>query len=113
MSDIKIKTTNDIKSEESSEPHMTAETYRFVMSWNYYPEPVTGERQVNLGVHARMPDFSVLNFKDGIRCFPAYSQTVFEQKEPRPGAGFCEGNHYGERAKLSVHRHVGVNSKYK
>jgi len=103
MSDIKIQTTNDIKSDENAEPQMTAETYRFVMSWNYYPEPITGERQVNLGVHARMPDFSVLNFKDGIRCFPA-GQTVFEQREPNPGAGFCEGNHYGERAKPKTGR---------
>ncbi len=104
MSDIKIQTTNDIKSDENVEPQMTAETYRFVMSWNYYPEPVTGECQVNLGVHARMPDFSVLNFKDGIRCFPAYGKTVFEQREPGPGAGFCEGNHYGERAKPKTGR---------
>jgi hypothetical protein len=72
------------------------------MSWDYYPEPVTGERQVKLGVYARIPDFSVLNFKDAIRCFLAYGPTVFEQKEPRPGAGFCEGNHYGERAKPEI-----------
>jgi len=96
------QTTNDIKSDESAEPQMTAETYRFVMSWNYYPEPVTGERQVKLELYTRMPDFSVLNFKDGIRCFPAYGPTVFEQKELKPGAGFCEGNHYGERAKPRI-----------
>jgi len=97
-----IQTTNDIKSDENSEPRMTAETYRFVMGWNYYPEPVTGERQIKLEFHTRMPDFSVLNFKDGIRCFPAYGPTVFEQKELKPGAGFCEGNHYGERAKPKI-----------
>ncbi len=94
-----IQTTNDIKSEESTEPQMTAETYRFVMGWNYYPEPATSERQVKLGLHVRMPDFSVLNFQDGIRCFPAYGPTVFEQREPSPGAGFCEGNDYGKKSK--------------
>ncbi len=96
-----LQTTNDIKlkSEESTEPQMTAETYRFVMGWNHYPEPATGERQVNLGLHVRMPDFSVLNFKDGIRCFPPYGPTVLEQREPSPGAGFCEGSDYGKKYK--------------
>ena len=95
------QTTNDIKlrSEQSTEPQMSAETYRFVMSWNYYPEPATGERQVKLGLHVRMPDFSVLNFKDGIRCFPPYGPTVFEPREPSPGAGFCEGNDYGKKSR--------------
>ncbi len=102
MSDLKIQTTDDIKSNESAEPQMTAETYRFVMSWDNYPEPATGERQVKVEVHTRIPDFSVLNFKDGIRCFLAYGQTVFEQKEPRPGTGFCEGNNYGKKSKPKV-----------
>ncbi|HYN44696.1 MAG TPA: hypothetical protein VER35_01725 [Candidatus Limnocylindrales bacterium] len=102
MSDIKIQTTNDFKSDESAEPQMTAETYRFVMSWDNYPEAATGERQVKVGVHTRIPDFSVLNFKDGIRCFPAYGPTVLEQTEPRPGTGFCEGNHYGKKSKPKV-----------
>lgn len=99
-----IQTTNDIKlkSEESTEPQMTAETYRFVMGWSYYPEPATGERQVKLGVHTRTPDFSVLNFQGGVRCFPAYGQTMFEQREPRPGAGFCEGNEYGKKSKPKI-----------
>ncbi|CAG0983788.1 hypothetical protein METP3_02236 [Methanosarcinales archaeon] len=101
-------TTNDIKSNENAEPQMTAETYRFVMSWDNYPEPATGEPQVKLGVHTRMTDFSVLNFKDGIRCFPAYGPTVFEQKEPRPGAGFCEGNHYGEKSKSNIGKAVSL-----
>ncbi|MFZ3168546.1 MAG: hypothetical protein WA130_13100 [Candidatus Methanoperedens sp.] len=106
MSNIQI--TNDIKSDENAEPQMTAETYRFVMSWDNYPEPATGERQVKLGVHTIMPDFSMLNFKDGIRCFPAYGPTVFEQKEPRPGAGFCEGNHYGEKSKPNIGKAVSL-----
>jgi hypothetical protein len=106
MSNIQI--TNDIKSDENAEPQMTAETYRFVMSWDNYPEPTTSERQVKLGVHTRMPDFSMLNFKDGIRCFPAYGPTVFEQKEPRPGAGFCEGNHYGEKSKSNIGKAVSL-----
>src|SRR5450759_1107326 len=72
---VALRIVSGIKSDENAEPHMTHETYRFVMSWNYYPEPVTGELQVNLGVHTRMPDFSVLNFKDGVRCFPAYGPT--------------------------------------
>jgi len=97
-----------IKSDENAEPHMTHETYRFVMSWNYYPEPVTGELQVNLGVHTRMPDFSVLNFKDGVRCFPAYGPTVFEQKELNSGAGFCEGNHYDEKSKPNIGKAVSL-----
>ncbi len=87
---------------------MTAETYRFVMSWNYYPEPVPGECQVKLSVHTRMPDFSVLNFKDGIRCFPAYGPTIFEQKELNPGAGFCNGNHYGEKSKPNIGKAVSL-----
>ncbi len=96
-----LQTTNDIKlkPEESTEPQMTAETYRFVMGWNYYPEPATGERQVKLDLHVRMPDFSVLNFKDGIRCFPPYGLMVLEQREPSPGAGFCEGSDYGKKSK--------------
>ncbi len=106
MSNIQI--TNDIKSDENAELQMTAKTYRFVMSWNYYPEPVTGERQVKLSVHTRMPDFSVLNFKDGIRCFPAYGPTVFEQKDVNPGAGFCEGNHYGEKSKSNIGKAVSL-----
>ncbi|CAG0976283.1 hypothetical protein METP3_01802 [Methanosarcinales archaeon] len=104
----KIQTTNDIKSDENAELQMTAETYRFVMGWNYYPEPVTGERQVKLSVHTRMPDFSVLNFKDGIRCFPAYGLTVFEQKDVKPGAGFCDGNHYGEKSKSNIGKAVSL-----
>jgi hypothetical protein len=78
------------------------------MSWNYYPEPVTGELQVNLGVHTRMPDFSVLNFKDGVRCFPAYGPTVFEQKELNSGAGFYEGNHYDEKSKPNIGKAVSL-----
>jgi len=97
-----IQTTNDIKSDENAQVQMTAETYRFVMSWNQYPEPVTGERHVKLGLHVRMPDFSVLNFKDGIRCFPAYGPTVLDQREPTPGAGFCEGNNYGKKSKSGI-----------
>jgi hypothetical protein len=88
-----ILTTNDIKSDESAEPHMTAETYRFVMGWNYYPEPATGERQVKLDLHARMP-------------FSAYPPSAvcllpdhLLRRRPTPGAGFCEGNHYGEKPK--------------
>lgn len=88
-----ILTTNDIKSDESAEPHMTAETYRFVMGWNYYPEPATGERQVKLDIHARMP-------------FSAYPPSAvcllpdhLLRRRPTPGAGFCEGNHYGEKPK--------------
>lgn len=100
-----IQTTNDIKSEESTEPQMTAETYRFVMGWNYYPEPATGERQVKLGLHVRMPDFSVLNFRNGITCLypdgPAH-----ELKEPSPGAGFCEGNEYGKKSKPKIDKAV-------
>lgn len=99
-----LQTTNDIKTEESTEPQMTAETYRFVMGWNYYPEPATGERQVKLGLHVRMPDFSVLNFKEGVRCFPPYGTTVFEQREPSPGAGFCEGSDYGKKSKPKTGR---------
>ncbi len=106
MSNIQI--TNDIKSDENAEPQMKSKTYRFVMSWNYYPEPITGERQIKLSVHTRMPDFSVLNFKDGIRCFPAYGLTVFEQKELNPGAGFCEGNHYGEKSKPNIGKAVSL-----
>jgi hypothetical protein len=101
-----LQTTNDIKSEESTEPQMTSETYRFVMGWDYYPEPATGERQVKLGLHIRMPDFSVLNFKDGIRCFPPYGLTVLEQREPSPGAGFCEGNDYGKKSKSKAGKAV-------
>lgn len=97
-----IQTTNDIKSDEIAEPQMTAETYKFVMSWNQYPEPVTGERHVKLGLHVRMPDFSVLNFKDGIRCFPAYDPIVLDQREPTPGTGFCEGNNYGKKSKPGI-----------
>jgi hypothetical protein len=106
MSNIQI--TNDIKSDENAEPQMTAETYRFVMSWDNYPEPATGERQVKLGVHPRMPDFSVLNFQGGIRCFPAYGPTVLEQKELNLGAGFCEGNHYGEKSKSNIGKAVSL-----
>ncbi|MDP3103022.1 MAG: hypothetical protein Q8M95_00265, partial [Candidatus Methanoperedens sp.] len=88
-----ILTTNDIKSDESAEPHMTAETYRFVMGWNYYPEPATGELHVKLDLHARMP-------------FSAYPPSAvcllpdhLLRRRPTPGAGFCEGNHYGEKPK--------------
>jgi len=104
----KIQTTNDIKSDENDQVQMTAETYRFVMSWNYYPEPITGERQVKLEVNARIPDFSVLNFKDGIKCFPAYGSTVLEQNELKPGAGFCEGNQYGEKSKPNIGKAVSL-----
>ena len=40
MSDIKTQTTNDIKSDEIAQPHMTAETYKFVMSWNIILSPL-------------------------------------------------------------------------
>jgi len=103
-----IQATNDIKSDENAQVQMTTETYRFVMRWDNYPEPATVERQVNLGVYTRIPDFSVLNFKDCIRCFPAYGPTVFEQKEPGPGAGFCEGNHYGEKSKPNIGKAVSL-----
>ncbi|MCE8425813.1 MAG: hypothetical protein J5U17_08565 [Candidatus Methanoperedens sp.] len=102
------QTKNGIKSDESAEPQMKVETYKFVMGWNHYPEPATGERQVKLGVNTRMLDFSMLNFKDGIRCFPAYGPTVFEQKELNPGAGFCEGNHYGEKSKPNIGKAVSL-----
>ena len=88
-----IQTTNDIKSEESSEPHMTVETYRFVMSWNYYPEPSIGECQVKLDLHARMP-FSV-DPPSAVCLLPEH----LLRRRPTPGAGFCEGNHYGEKPK--------------
>jgi len=88
-----ILTTNDIKSDESAEPHMTAETYRFVMGWNYYPEPATGERQVKLDLHARMP-FSA-DPPSAVCLLPEH----LLRRRPTPGAGFCEGNHYGEKPK--------------
>ncbi len=102
MSNIKKQTTNDIKSDENAQVQMTAETYRFVMSWNYYPEPVTGEHQIKHDVHTRLP-FSESH--DGDACL----LPVYEQKEPCPGAGFCEGNNYGMRykpdlGKASPHR---------
>ncbi|MDO8726292.1 MAG: hypothetical protein Q7J35_09530 [Candidatus Methanoperedens sp.] len=90
-----ILTTNDIKSDESAEPHMTAETYRFVMGWNYYPEPATGERQVKLDLHARMP-FSA-DPPSAVCLLPEH----LLRRRPTPGAGFCEGNHYGEKPKPS------------
>ena len=82
-----------LKYEESTELQMSAETYRFVMSWNYYPEPATGERQVKLELHTRLP-FSA-SVQEGAMCLlPAPTQ-----KEPIPGAGFCEGNNYGKKQK--------------
>jgi hypothetical protein len=63
MSDIKIQTTNDIISDESAEPQMTAETYRFVMGWDHCPESVTGERLVKLDLHVRLP-FSAPHYGD-------------------------------------------------
>jgi hypothetical protein len=88
-----ILTTNDIKSDESAEPHMTAETYRLVMGWNYYPEPATGERQVKLDIHARMP-FSA-DPPSAVCLLPEH----LLRRRLTPGAGFCEGNHYGEKPK--------------
>lgn len=87
------RTTTDIN---STEPHMRAETYRAIM--RPYKEP-EDNHQVTLRLHTRLPDFSVLNFHDGIRCFPCYGPTVWEQREPIPGAGYCDGNHYGKRQK--------------
>ena len=82
-----------LKYEESTELQMSAETYRFVMSWNYYPEPATGERQVKLELHTRLP-FSA-SVQEGAMCLlPAHTQN-----EPIPGAGFCEGNNYGKKQK--------------
>ena len=82
-----------LKYEESTEPQMSAETYRFVMGWNYYPEPATGERQVKLELHTRLP-FSA-SVQEGAMCLlPAHTQN-----EPIPGAGFCEGNNYGKKQK--------------
>ena len=90
-----IQTTNGIKSEEI-EPHMSAETYRFVMGWNYYPEPATGERRVKLELHTRLPLSA--SVQEGAMCLlPARTQ-----KEPIPGAGFCEGNNYGKKSKPKV-----------
>ncbi len=47
-----------------TEPQMMPETDRFIMSFRqgdfgeaYYPEPSTGEQQVVLGLHVRIPDF--------------------------------------------------------
>jgi hypothetical protein len=82
-----------LKYEESTEPQMSAETYRFVMSWNYYPEPATGERQVKLDLHTRMP-FSTSDQEGAMCLLPAHTQN-----EPIPGAGFCEGNNYGKKQK--------------
>ena len=95
MSDIKIQATNDIKSDESAEPQMTAETYRFVMGWDHYPESVTGERLVKLDLHVRLP-FSAPHYGDAC-LLPTYTQ-----KEPVPGAGFCEGNNYGKKPKPGI-----------
>lgn len=91
-----MQTTTDINKNESAEPHMRAETYRAIM--RPYKEPEENH-QVTLRLHTRAPDFSVLNFQDGIRCFPCYGPTIWEQREPVPGAGYCDGNHYGERPK--------------
>ncbi len=87
-----IQTTNDIKSEEI-EPHMSAETYSFVMGWNYYPEPTTGERQIKLDIHVSMP-FSA-DPPSAVCLLPEH----LLRRRPTPGAGFCEGNHYGEKPK--------------
>ncbi len=80
----------------STEPHMSAVTHKFVMSWNHYPEPTTGERQVNLGLHTRQP-FSASDQDGAICLLPAPTQ-----KEQIPGAGFCDGNRYGEKTKPKV-----------
>ncbi len=141
-----LQTTNDIKYEErqralahdlkeleamlkkelrekpekkaSTEPHMSAETHTFVMSWDKYPEPPTGERQVNLDLHTRLP-FSA-SYQDGAMCLlPEPAQKDIDQVllilrahqeimcllpaptqiEPNTGAGFCDGNHYSEKLK--------------
>ena len=63
-----------LKYEESTEPQMSAETYRFVMSWNYYPEPATGERQVKLELHTRLP-FSA-SVQEGAMCLLPARQIV-------------------------------------
>jgi len=67
------------------------ETYRFVMSWNYYPEPATGERQIKLGVYVKLP-FSASDKVGGMCLLPSYIQ-----KETHPGAGFCEDSGYGRK----------------
>lgn len=82
-----------LKYEESTEPQMSAETYRFVMGWNYYPEPASGERQVKLELHTRLP-FSASVQEWAMCLLPAHTQN-----EPIPGAGFCEGNNYGKKQK--------------
>jgi hypothetical protein len=84
---------SQFKSEVIIESHMSAETYRFVMGWNYYPEPATGERQVKLDIHARMR-FSA-DPPSAVCLLPEH----LLRRRPTPGAGFCEGNHYGEKPK--------------
>jgi hypothetical protein len=90
---LKIELREKQEKKASTEPHMSAETHKFVMSWNHYPEPTTGMRQVNLGLHTRLPFLTP--DKEGTTCLlPAPTQ-----KEPIHGAGFCDGNHYSEKPK--------------
>lgn len=85
-----IQTTTDIYKNDSTEPRMSAETYRAIM--RPYKEPVDNH-WVTLGLHVRLP-FS--NEGHIVCLLPEASN---KPKEIIPGAGYCDGNHYGERPK--------------
>lgn len=85
-----MQTTTDINKNESTEPHMRAETYRAIM--RPYKEP-EDNHQVTLRLHVRLP-FSSEGY---VVCLLPEMSNI--SKETIPGAGYCDGNHYGERLK--------------
>ncbi len=88
------------------EIRMSPETYRFVMSWNYYSEPASGDRQVKLGLHVRIPEFRECSLKNGIECLHPPSIPYEPSKWPS-GAGFSEGNGFGEKPKPTTGKVIG------
>jgi hypothetical protein len=83
------QTTIGIKN-DSTEPRMSAETYRAIM--RPYKEP-EDNHQVTLGLHVRLP----FSNKGHVVCL--LPETCNKDKEIVPGTGYCDGNHYGERPK--------------